>query len=271
MSTYAYTPSRREVVAGGAALAAATAGGRAVAQAGANVIKLRILETTDIHVHVHSYDYYRDMPDDTFGLARVAALVDKARGETKNTLLFENGDFLQGNPMGDIAASERGFKAGDTHPIIRAMNQMRFDAGTLGNHEFDYGLEFLAKSLAGSKYPIVCANVAKGQLAGAARGDDTLVRPYVILDRDVVDEAGQPHRLKVGVIGFTPPQIMQWNQAHLRGKVDTRDIVESAKAWVPEMRERGADIVVALAHTGVSNAPPQGKDENAALYLSFVP
>jgi 2',3'-cyclic-nucleotide 2'-phosphodiesterase / 3'-nucleotidase len=260
--------TRREALAGAALVAAS---GSVLAQAAPTTIKLRILETTDIHVHVHSYDYYRDQPDNTLGLARVAALVDKARGEAKNTLLFENGDFLQGNPMGDLIAHERGFKGGDTHPIIRAMNQMRFDAGTLGNHEFDYGLEFLAKSLAGSKYPVVCANVAKGQLAANARGDDTLVRPYVILDRDVVDDAGQTHRMKIGVIGFTPPQIMQWNQSHLRGKLDTRDIIETAKAWVPEMKERGADLIVALAHTGVSNAPPQGKDENAALYLSFVP
>jgi 2',3'-cyclic-nucleotide 2'-phosphodiesterase / 3'-nucleotidase len=265
-------PSRRTLVAGGAALAGAMAlGTPALAQAGANIVKLRILETTDIHVHVQSYDYYRDQPDDTVGLARIATLVEAARAQVKNTLLFENGDFLQGNPMGDLIAYERGFKGGDTHPIIRAMNQMKFDAGTLGNHEFNYGLEFLAKSLAGAKHPVVCSNVAKGQLAGSPRGDDTLVRPYVILDRDVLDEAGTTHRLRVGVIGFTPPQIMQWDQAHLRGKVETRDIVESARAWVPEMKERGADIIVALAHTGISNAAPQGKDENAALYLGFVP
>jgi 2',3'-cyclic-nucleotide 2'-phosphodiesterase / 3'-nucleotidase len=264
--------SRRAVVAGGAAMAgSALAGQTVLAQSGGNVIKLRILETTDIHVHVHSYDYYRDMPDDTVGLGRVATLVDKARAEVKNTLLFENGDFLQGNPLGDLVAYERGFKAGDIHPVIKAMNKMGFDAGTLGNHEFNYGLDFLAKSLAGAKHPAVCANVAKGQLAANARADDTLVRPYVILDRDVVDEAGASHRLRVGVIGFTPPQIMQWDQQHLRGKVDTRDIVESAKGWVPEMKERGADIIVALAHTGISSAAPQGKDENAALYLSLVP
>jgi 2',3'-cyclic-nucleotide 2'-phosphodiesterase / 3'-nucleotidase len=264
--------SRRAVVAGGAAMAGtALAGPPVLAQSGGGVIKLRILETTDIHVHIHSYDYYRDMPDDTVGLGRVATLVDRARAEVKNTLLFENGDFLQGNPLGDLVAYERGFKAGDIHPVIKAMNKMGFDAGTLGNHEFNYGLDFLAKSLAGAKHPAVCANVVKGQLAGNARTDDTLVRPYVILDRDVVDEAGASHRLRVGVIGFTPPQIMQWDQQHLRGKVDTRDIVESAKGWVPEMKERGADIIVALAHTGISSATPQGKDENAAFYLSLVP
>ena len=263
--------SRRGVIAGSAAAGVVFAGLPAFAQAGANLIKLRILETTDIHVHVQSYDYYRDQPDESVGLARIATLVDKARAGARNTLLFENGDFLQGNPLGDLIAYERGFKAGDTHPVIRAMNQMGFDAGTLGNHEFNYGLDFLAKSLAGSKHPIICANVAKGQLTGGPRSDDTLVRPYVLLDRDVVDEAGAQHRLKIGVIGFTPPQIMQWDQSHLRGKVDTRDIVEAAKAWVPEMIERGADLIVALAHTGISNASAQGKDENAAFHLSFVP
>jgi 2',3'-cyclic-nucleotide 2'-phosphodiesterase / 3'-nucleotidase len=265
--------NRREAIAGGAALVGLLAAdAKAQTPASGNgLIKLRILETTDIHVHVHSYDYYRDQPDDTVGLGRVATLIDKARAEVKNTLLFENGDFLQGNPMGDLVALERGFKGGDIHPVMRAMNQLKFDAGTLGNHEFNYGLEFLAKTLAGAKHPTVCANVAKGQLAGSVRSDDTLVRPYVMLDRDVTDEAGTVHRMKIGVIGFTPPQIMQWDQTHLRGKIDTRDMVESAKAWIPEMRERGADLIIALAHTGISNAPPQGKDENAALYLSFVP
>ena len=266
------TLTRRDVIAGSAALAGTgLASGSVLAQSTATIIKLRLLETTDLHVHIHSYDYYRDQADNTVGLGKIATLVDKARAEAKNTLLFENGDFLQGNPMGDLIAGDKAFKSGDLHPIMRAMNQMAFDAGTLGNHEFNFGLDFLAKSLAGARHAMVCANVVKGQRAGSPRGDDTLVRPYVILDRDVMDEAGGSHRLRIGVIGFTPPQIMQWDQAHLRGKVDTRDIVESAKAWIPEMKERGADLIVALAHTGISNATAQGRDENAALYLSFVP
>jgi 2',3'-cyclic-nucleotide 2'-phosphodiesterase / 3'-nucleotidase len=270
--TVRYGFTRRAALTGAASLAGTAVLPRGgYAQAGAGTVRLRILETTDIHVHVHSYDYYRDQPDDTIGLARVASLIDKARAEAKNTLLFENGDFLQGNPMGDLVAYERGFKAGDIHPIIRAFNQLKVDAGTLGNHEFNYGIEFLAKALAGAEYPFVLANVVRGQLAGPARADDTLVRPYVMLDRDVVDEVGVTHRLKVGVIGFTPPQIMQWDQAHLRGKVSARDILDSARAWVPEMRERGADVVVALAHTGIGAGNPQGMDENAAGFLAGIP
>lgn len=261
---------RDALIAGTSLLCAALASNTSFAQAGAGTVKLRILETTDIHVHVHSYDYYRDQPDDTVGLARIATLIEKARGEAKNTLLFENGDFLQGNPLGDLVAFERGFKEGDRHPLIRAMNSLKIDAGTLGNHEFNYGLAFLEKSLAGAEYPLVLANVAKGKLAANARADQTLLKPYVILEREVTDEAGGKHRIKIGVIGFTPPQIMQWDQTHLKGNVETRDIVASAAAFVPEMKERGADLVVALAHTGIATGNPQGMDENAAFYLAGV-
>ena len=261
--------SRRDVMAGTGALVAASA--LPVMAQGAGTVKLRLLETTDIHVNVVNYDYYRDAPDDTVGLAKLATLVDVARAGAKNTLLFDNGDFNQGNPVGDFVALERGLKAGDIHPVIRAMNTMAYDAGTLGNHEFNYGLDFLDTCMAGARFPFVCANLAKGMLGAAPRADKGLVKPYLILERTVTDEAGASHALKVGVIGFTPPQIMQWDEKNLRGKVETRDMVEAAAAWIPEMREAGADIIVALAHTGIADGAPRGKDENAALYLSRIP
>ena len=261
--------SRRDVIAGTGALVAASA--LPVAAQAAPVVKLRLLETTDIHVNIVNYDYYRDVPDETVGLAKLAALVDVARAGARNTLLFDNGDFNQGNPVGDFVALERGLKAGDIHPVIRAMNTMAYDAGTLGNHEFNYGLDFLDTCMAGARFPFVSANVARGSLGAAPRADRGLVKPYLILDRDVTDEAGGTHRLKVGVIGFTPPQIMQWDENNLRGKVETRDMVEAAAAWIPEMREAGADIIVALAHTGIADGAPRGRDENAALYLSRIP
>jgi 2',3'-cyclic-nucleotide 2'-phosphodiesterase/3'-nucleotidase len=103
---------------------------------------LRIMETTDIHVHVFPYDYYGDRPVDTVGLARTASLVAGIRAEATNSMLLDNGDFLQGNPMGDYMAYERGMSEGDDlHPMIAAMNTLGFDASTLGNHEFNYGLD----------------------------------------------------------------------------------------------------------------------------------
>ncbi len=239
------------------------------ARAAGNQAHLRLMETTDLHVHVMPYDYYGDKPIDTVGLARTAAHIANIRAEATNSMLLDNGDFLQGNPMGDYMAYEKGMKEGDLHPVIAAMNTVGFDASTLGNHEFNYGLDFLMKSLAGAEFPVVTANVATE--AGASPTDDkTLVPPYVILDKTVVDGAGTEHTVKVGLIGFVPPQIMTWDRRHLEGNVTARDIVEAAKAWVPQMKEEGAQIVIALSHSGIGAAKWEDGMENASVPLAEV-
>ncbi|QXT38381.1 bifunctional 2',3'-cyclic-nucleotide 2'-phosphodiesterase/3'-nucleotidase [Gymnodinialimonas ceratoperidinii] len=235
----------------------------------ANQAHLRIMETTDIHVHVYPYDYYGDRPVDTVGLARTASLIKGVRDEATNSILLDNGDFLQGNPMGDYMAYERGMSEGDSHPIITAMNTLGFDASTLGNHEFNYGLNFLMNSLAGSGFPVVCANVAT-EMGASPTEDTTLVPPYVILDREITDGAGETHPIRIGVIGFVPPQIMTWDRRHLEGNVMARDIVETARAYVPQMREAGADIVIALSHSGIGPADHTEGMENASVPLAAV-
>ena len=237
------------------------------ANAATNQAHLRIMETTDLHVHVFPYDYYADKPRDTVGLARTASLINTIRAEASNSLLIDNGDFLQGNPMGDYIAYERGMKDGDTHPIIDAMNTLGFDASTLGNHEFNYGLDFLMKSLAGANFPVVNANVAL-ELGSDPTKDKTLIPPYVILDHTVTDGAGGAHPVKVGLIGFTPPQVMNWDRRHLEGNVQARDIVETAKAYIPQMKEQGADIIVVLSHSGIGAADASDGMENAAVPLA---
>lgn len=237
------------------------------ARAAANQAHLRIMETTDLHVHVFPYDYYADRPRDTVGLARTAALIDDIRAEATNALLVDNGDFLQGNPMGDYIAYERGMKEGDTHPVITAMNTVGFDASTLGNHEFNYGLDFLMKSLAGAEFPVISANVVKDMGAGP-RGDTTFIAPYVILDRMLTDGAGETHPIKIGLIGFVPPQIMNWDRKHLEGNVQARDILETARAYIPQMREQGADIIIALSHSGIGSAQETDGMENASVPLA---
>ena len=239
------------------------------ATAAANQAHLRIMETTDLHVHVFPYDYYADKPRDTIGLARTASIIKDIRDEATNSMLIDNGDFLQGNPMGDYIAYERGMKEGDMHPVIIAMNTLGFDATTLGNHEFNYGLDFLMKTLAGADFPVVSANIAKDMGSDPTK-DTTLVKPYVIMDRIVTDGAGEKHDIKIGLIGFVPPQIMNWDRRHLEGKVMTRDIVDTAKAYVPQMKEEGADIIIALSHSGIGAAEHSDGMENASVPLARV-
>ncbi|PRY95386.1 2',3'-cyclic-nucleotide 2'-phosphodiesterase/3'-nucleotidase [Hasllibacter halocynthiae] len=240
------------------------------ARAQANQAHLRLMETTDLHVHVWPYDYYSDRAVDTAGLARTASIVDAIRAEATNAVLLDNGDFLQGNPMGDYIAYEKGLPQGDVHPVIAAMNALGFDASTLGNHEFNYGLEFLSKALGGADFPVVSANVVTREGA-TPTADATLVPPYVILDREVTDGAGVAHPIRIGVIGFVPPQIMTWDRRHLEGNVSVRDIVAAAEAYVPRIREEGADLVLALAHSGIGPAERTDGMENAAIPLARVP
>jgi len=261
--------TRRSFLAGTAAGSALIALHPYSARAAANQAHLRIMETTDLHVHVMPYDYYSDKPVDTVGLSRTATLINGVRAEATNAMLLDNGDFLQGNPMGDYVAYERGMKEGDTHPVIDAMNAVGFDAATIGNHEFNYGLDFLMKSTAGAQFPVVLANVSKS-LGANPREDETLYKPYVILERQLTDGAGNSHPIRVGVIGFTPPQVMNWDRKHLEGNVQARDIVETARAWVPQIVEEGADIVIALSHSGIGSANHEDGMENASVPLAGI-
>ncbi len=226
-------------------------------------IDLRILETTDIHTNVMDYDYYKDKPTAKFGLARAATLVKQARAEVENSVLVDNGDLLQGSPMGDYMAA-RGLKAGDVHPAYKAMNQLDYDVGNIGNHEFNYGLDFLKEATNDAQFPYVNANVID------TKTGKNLYKPFIIKDQQFKDSDGLMQTVKVGYIGFVPPQIMQWDRKNLEGKVIAGDIVEAAKKFVPEMKAQGADIVIAIPHSGLSTEPYKAMAENSVYYLSEV-
>jgi 2',3'-cyclic-nucleotide 2'-phosphodiesterase/3'-nucleotidase len=263
-----YTISRRAFLAGSATLGAAVAMHPFAVQAAAGQAHLRLMETTDLHVAVFPYDYYADAPNDTLGLARTAAIIAAIRAEAGNSILIDNGDVIQGNPMGDYIAYEKGL-ADEPHPIIAAMNTLGYEVGTLGNHEFNYGLDFLDAALKGANFPFVSANLVKGNLGADPLSDTTYIKPYEIVEKELTDGAGEKRKVKLGFIGFLPPQIMTWDSTNLSGKVNTRDTVETARAYVPKMRAEGADIVIALAHTGIAADAGPGA-ENAALQLAAV-
>ncbi|MCG9657227.1 2',3'-cyclic-nucleotide 2'-phosphodiesterase [Vibrio mediterranei] len=229
----------------------------------ADEIKLRIIETTDIHTNVMDYDYYKDKPTQKIGLARAATLVKEARNEVTNSVLVDNGDLIQGSPMGDYMAS-KGIKPGETHPVYKAMNQLDYDVGNIGNHEFNYGLEFLATTLEGANFPYVSANVFDKKTG------EHYFKPYLIKTHTFKDTDGNAHEVKVGYIGFVPPQIMVWDKKNLEGKVFAKDIKETAEKLVPQMKKEGADIIVAIPHSGVSSDPYKAGAENSTYYLSEV-
>ncbi|MFZ2220316.1 MAG: bifunctional 2',3'-cyclic-nucleotide 2'-phosphodiesterase/3'-nucleotidase [Rhodoferax sp.] len=233
-------------------------------------VSLRLLETTDVHMNLLDYDYYQDKTTDQYGLARAITLIKAARSEATNSLLFDNGDLLQGNPLGDVMAKVHPLKPGQVHPAYKVMNQLGYDAGNLGNHEFNYGLPFLRQSIAGANFPYVNANVFVDDADKDGANAKHAFTPYVLLDRQFKDTQGNSHAIKVGVIGFVPPQIMQWDKAHLEGKVVTRGIVEVAQKYVPEMRAKGAQLVIAIPHSGFEKTPAGARVENAVAGLAGV-
>ncbi|MEB7539619.1 bifunctional 2',3'-cyclic-nucleotide 2'-phosphodiesterase/3'-nucleotidase [Pantoea anthophila] len=233
------------------------------AAAQAATVDLRILETTDLHSNMMDFDYYKDTPTEKFGLLRTATLIHAARQEVKNSLLVDNGDIIQGSPLGDYMAA-KGLREGEIHPVYKALNTLDYSVGNLGNHEFNYGLPYLKKALAGARFPYVNANVID------VKSGKPLFTPYLIKSTTLVDREGKTRTLKIGYIGFVPPQIMVWDKANLQGKVRVDDITETARRYVPEMRAQGADLVIAIPHSGLSSEPYHTLAENSVYYLSQV-
>ncbi|WP_192458837.1 bifunctional 2',3'-cyclic-nucleotide 2'-phosphodiesterase/3'-nucleotidase [Musicola keenii] len=234
------------------------------ATAQAATVDLRVLETTDLHSNMMDFDYYKDSATDKFGLVRTASLIHAARQQVVNSVLVDNGDIIQGSPLGDYMAA-KGLQKGEVHPVYLAMNTLDYAVGNLGNHEFNYGLDYLHKALAGARFPYVNANVLN------AKTQKPLFTPYLIKETEVKDRDGKTHKLHIGYIGFVPPQIMVWDKANLSGKVTVADITATAKKWIPEMRQKGADVVIAIPHSGLSAEPYRAMAENSVYYLSQIP
>ena len=205
---------------------------------------LTLLATTEVHAHLRAWDYYNDERDETLGLAKTYTLIEQARAEHDNTLLFDTGDILQGAFIGEYVALIDPLEEDEVHPAIAAMNLMDYDAATLGNHEFDFGLDFLDQVFGDAMFPAVSANVFHVDETGEIT-DEPLVEPYVVIDTEV---DGQP--LSVGVIGITPPGIMTWHSDSLEGLVDTIPATEALERYLPELEDEGVDLTVLSAHAG---------------------
>ncbi|MBF8189288.1 5'-nucleotidase C-terminal domain-containing protein [Nonomuraea sp. K274] len=239
------------------------------AQAGDKSVTVTVMGTSDLHSNVLNWDYYKDAgysdaQGNTVGLAQVSSLVERIRAErgADHTLLFDSGDTIQGTPLAYYYAKvEPVTETGEVHPMARAMNAIGYDAVTLGNHEFNYGLPLLATWIKQMKAPVLGANAVDEKTGQPA------YEPYVIKTMKVKGE--KP--IKVGVLGLTNPGVTIWDKANVEGRLRFTDLVESAKKWVPVIRAQGADVVVVTAHAGDNGMSSYGGDlpvENASAMVA---
>ena len=228
-------------------------------------VDLRILATTDLHTNLVNYDYYQDKPVETLGLAKTAVLIEKAKKENPNVLLVDNGDTIQGTPLGTYKAIVDPVEKGEQHPMYAALQALGFEAGTLGNHEFNYGLDYLNRVIETAGMPLVNANVldpATGKF---------IYQPYKIIEKTFTDTQGRLTTVKIGVTGIVPPQILNWDKANLEGKVVVRDSVEAIRDIIPEMRKAGADITLVLSHSGIGDDKYEKGEENEGYQIASLP
>ncbi|MBS1672370.1 MAG: 5'-nucleotidase C-terminal domain-containing protein [Actinobacteria bacterium] len=249
---------------------AATPQSASAAQGGkGKTVTITIMGTSDIHSHALNWDYYTDAAysdkaGNVVGLARVSSVVKQVRADrgADHTLLFDAGDTIQGTPLGFYYATvEPITKTGEVHPMAAQMNTIGYDAVALGNHEFNYGLDFLDAWIAQMKAPVLAANAVRAGTTVPA------YTPYTIKTLNM--KGAKP--IRVGVLGLTNPGVVIWDKANVSGKLEVLDIIETAKRWVPVIRAQGVDVVVVSVHSGDSGTSSYGDDlpnENAAGLLA---
>lgn len=227
-------------------------------------VDVRILSTTDLHTNLVNYDYYQDKESQNLGLAKTAVLIEEARAENPNTVTVDNGDLIQGTPLGTYKAIVDPVETGEKHPMYAALEELDFDASTLGNHEFNYGLDFLHTVLASTSLPVVNANVVD------AKSLQPVFKTYELVTKTFTDTTGRPVNLNIGITGIVPPQILNWDKANLEGKVVVNDAVQAVKEIVPVIKQAGADIVLVLSHSGIGDDTYEVGEENVGYHIAGI-
>ncbi len=245
--------------------------------------ELAILESTDIHSNILSYDYYKLAEDPNLGFERLATLIKQARAEFPNTVLLDDGDTIQGNALSDYQALISPLRCNEELAVYRVMDALKYDAGTIGNHEFNYGLAFLSQvtgtafhidgvpqlNCNGPHFPLVLSNVF------SARDHQPIFSPYRIITKTIATTAPDGTQrqvpIRIGLMGFTPPPIMNWDRTRLSGKVYTRGLVETAAEIVPKLKAQGVDVIIVLSHGGIDASTYSELMENGNWHLAKVP
>ncbi|HSH36585.1 5'-nucleotidase C-terminal domain-containing protein [Schnuerera sp.] len=200
------------------------------AQAEEETVQLTIIGTTDIHANIYNWSYEDGEEVEDLGLTKVYSVIEEIREENPNTLLLDNGDTIQGTILADDLYNT---KLEEPHPVIDVMNFMKYDSMTLGNHEFNFGLDLIEKIVEEAEFPILGANIYW-------KDGTNFVKPYIIKE-----VAG----VKVGILGLGNPNIPRWDGPKVT-ELEFEAIDKAADKYVDELKDQ-VDIIVAVAHAGL--------------------
>jgi 2',3'-cyclic-nucleotide 2'-phosphodiesterase/3'-nucleotidase len=214
-----------------------------------DTVDMRIIGTTDLHGQLNSKDYELGTDYNNGGLARVSDLITKIRGELPagNSLTLDAGDVLYDYTTEYIFGQDQEA----LQPIYKAMAKIGYDAITLGNHDFDYGYDYIQRQLieSGLKNITVVSNVTDSKNGSYPFLENMLIT------KKMKTKSGKEVEIKVGIIGQTIPYLTSKTQSYI-GILKTEDMVINAQNEAKKLKEMGADIVIALSHTGTSGPIP---------------
>jgi 2',3'-cyclic-nucleotide 2'-phosphodiesterase/3'-nucleotidase len=191
-----------------------------------------LLVTSDIHGYVYPTTY-RDQSDHNFGLAKIATIMKEKR-KNEHVILVDNGDFIQGSPLTYYHAK---IKPNIENPTIKLANSLQYDAIVIGNHEFNYGLNYLTNAITQSSFPWLSANIVNSKTGSPAFG-----KPYLIKS-----VAG----VKIAILGVTTQFIPNWEDPKNIKGLDFKDALDSVNEWVQKIRSHEKpDVLIVSYHGG---------------------
>lgn len=218
--------------------------------------KITIYCTSDVHGSVFNYDL-KTRKENRSSLANVSAYMKKARQEdSTGILLLDNGDFLQGQPS---LYYSNFIDTRNISLVARVMNDLRYDAASVGNHDIEAGHPVYDKVVKEFQFPWLAANVIDTETR------QPYFKPYTVLHRNGI---------KIAVLGMITPGVPKWLPKHLWEGLEFNDMIETAKIWIPKIQsEEQPDLIIGLFHSGYNynyaggNAATPG-NENAGLLVA---
>lgn len=220
---------------------------------------ISIVGTSDLHGSIYPMDYNTGAASNV-GLARISTYMNNLRAANPNTMLIDNGDTIQGTPL---VYYYNMIDTKSEYPMMKVMGAMKYDTWTLGNHEFNYGLDTLNRIIADAKKEgmnVLSANTYN------TKDNSNFVNPYYTKTFTINGKS-----IKVGILGLTTKTIPSWeDSAHYAG-LKFNDLVDEAKKWVPVLKnQEKCDIVIVSSHTGTSSASDTIPENQADLIAQQV-